>query len=92
MDYPKEPMFPKLASINALLFSLTALSDPLNRRQVGPNSKAGLAWPNGPYDNIQQYTTTGKVSWCVHAPRHFVEPGPSTDELQKVLYLEPKFH
>jgi len=32
-------------------------------RQVTANSKAGLAWPNGPWVDIQQYRTTGKVSW-----------------------------
>jgi len=26
-------------------------------------SKAGLAWPNGNWNNYKQYTTTGKVSW-----------------------------
>ncbi|KAG7091005.1 hypothetical protein E1B28_010070 [Marasmius oreades] len=26
-------------------------------------SKAGLAWPNGDGDDIDQYTSTGKVSW-----------------------------
>jgi len=56
----------KIAIINTLLFSLTVFSDPLSRRKVGPTPKAGLAWPNGPYNNIEQYATTGKVSWCVY--------------------------
>ena len=56
----------KIAIINTLLSALTVLSNPLSRRQVGPDSKAGLAWPNGPYSDIEQYATTGKVSWCVH--------------------------
>jgi len=53
----------KLAIISVLLFSSIALSSSPNRRQVGPGSKAGMAWPNGPYNDIEQYTTTGKVSW-----------------------------
>jgi len=53
----------KLAIINLLSLSLITLSGAVNRRQVGPDSKAGLGWPNGPYDDIRQYTTTGKVSW-----------------------------
>ncbi|EKM59705.1 uncharacterized protein PHACADRAFT_158145 [Phanerochaete carnosa HHB-10118-sp] len=32
---------------------------------VSSTAKAGLAWPNGPNDDIEQYTTTGKVQWCV---------------------------
>jgi hypothetical protein len=61
----------KLAIINALLLSSTALCSPPSRRQVGPKSKAGMAWPNGPYNDIQQYTTTGKVSWCVCVSQTF---------------------
>lgn len=30
---------------------------------VSSTAKAGLAWPNGPYGDIDQYTTTGKVQW-----------------------------
>ena len=56
----------KIAIVNALVFALTVLSNPLSRRQVDPDSKAGLAWPNGPYNDIEQYATTGKVSWCVY--------------------------
>ena len=65
----------KLAIINALLLSSTALCGPPSRRQVGPKSKAGLAWPNGPYSDIQQYATTGKVSWyvCVSQTFHRAE-------------------
>lgn len=56
----------KLTIINVLLFPAIALSSGfLNLRQVGPASKAGLAWPNDRWADIQQYTTTGKVSWCV---------------------------
>ena len=62
-------MSPKLAIVNLLLFSSIALSSGhLDLRQVGPNSKAGLAWPNGPWADMQQYGTTGKVSWCVLIP------------------------
>ncbi|KAH8116245.1 hypothetical protein DFH11DRAFT_1474712, partial [Phellopilus nigrolimitatus] len=32
-------------------------------RGVSNTSKAGLAWPNGNYNDYRQYTTTGKVSW-----------------------------
>lgn len=38
---------------------------PVGTRAVSSTSKAGLAWPNGPYVDINQYTTTGKVQWCV---------------------------
>lgn len=47
----------------ALTFSAAVLSGAFNLGPVGPNSKAGLAWPNGPWADVQQYTTTGKVSW-----------------------------
>jgi len=43
----------KLTLINVLLFPSTALSGSLSLRQVGPDSKAGLAWPNGPWSDIQ---------------------------------------
>ena len=59
--------------IAILLFSLTVLSNPLSRRQVGPDSKAGLAWPNGPYSDTEQYATTGKVSWCVYTTHTFAK-------------------
>lgn len=78
----------KIAIVNTLLFSLTVLSNPLSPRQVGPDSKAGLAWPNGPYSDTEQYATTGKVSWCVYTA-HMLGPN---HEFQKVLHLEPKFH
>lgn len=80
----------KLAIINALLLSSTVLSNPLSRRVVGPDSKAGLAWPNGPYDDMQQYTTTGKVSWCVYIPQMLYRTGTEL-RTSKVLYLESKF-
>ena len=41
------------------------LSTLLTTRAVTNTSKAGLAWPNGNSVNIEQYTSTGKVSWCV---------------------------
>lgn len=37
----------------------------INTRDVTNQSKAGLAWPNGPWVEIDQFRTTGKVSWCV---------------------------
>lgn len=43
------------------------LSTLLTTRAVTNTSKAGLAWPNGNNVNIEQYTSTGKVSWCVDA-------------------------
>ena len=65
--YPQERMSPKPTTRNVLLFSSIALSSGLlSLGQVGPDSKAGLAWPNGRWADIQQYTTTGKVSWCVY--------------------------
>jgi len=81
----------KIAIVNTLLFSSTVLSNPLSRRQVGPDSKAGLAWPNGPYSDTEQYATTGKVSWCVYLTHTFCGTGPN-HELQKVLHLEPKLY
>ncbi|KAI0058321.1 glycoside hydrolase [Artomyces pyxidatus] len=35
----------------------------LESRNVTSSSKAGLAWPNGNSVDIDQYRTTGKVSW-----------------------------
>ncbi|KAK7695626.1 hypothetical protein QCA50_000262 [Cerrena zonata] len=32
-------------------------------RQVSSSSKAGLAWPNGPWEDLNQYRSTGKVQW-----------------------------
>ena len=70
MWIPQERMSLKLTIINVLSLSSIALSStPLNPRQAGLDSKAGLAWPNGPWSDIQQYTTTGKVSWCVRVSR-----------------------
>lgn len=53
----------RVAIINALLFSITVFSSPFDVGLAGPDSKAGLAWPNGPWADMGQYTTTGKVSW-----------------------------
>jgi len=41
-------------SFNVLQFS---------QRAVTPSSKAGLAWANGPYVDMKQFQSTGKVSW-----------------------------
>ncbi|CAL1701688.1 unnamed protein product [Somion occarium] len=32
-------------------------------RQISTTSKAGLAWPNGPSAELNQYRSTGKVQW-----------------------------
>lgn len=40
---------------------------------VSNSSKAGMAWPNGNWDDIKQYTFTGKVSWCVPCPLPWLE-------------------
>lgn len=61
----------RAAVINALLFSVIALPGPFSPRLVGSGSKAGLAWPNGPWVDIRQYTTTGKVSWYGCSSRIF---------------------
>lgn len=37
----------------------------LTTRAVTNTTKAGLAWPNGNSIDIEQYTSTGKVSWYV---------------------------
>ncbi|KIM72213.1 glycoside hydrolase family 128 protein [Piloderma croceum F 1598] len=41
----------------------TASTYHIGSRAVSASSKAGLAWPNGPYVDISQFTYTGKVSW-----------------------------
>jgi len=51
-----------------ILFGLQYTADGVNARRfspraVTPSSKAGLAWPNGPYVDIEQFQSTGKVSW-----------------------------
>ena len=48
----------------ALLLLIFILS--VGRARAQNNStKAGLAWPNGRYDDARQFTKTGKVSWYV---------------------------
>ena len=44
-------------------FIFIAVAYSANTQQISSTSKAGLAWPNGPYDDIDQYTSTGKVQW-----------------------------
>jgi hypothetical protein len=81
-EYPQERMSPKSTTINVLLFSSIALSSGLlSLGQVGPDSKAGLAWPNGPWTDIQQYTTTGKVSWCVCVSQTSCQTGNKLETL-----------
>ncbi|KAL1760559.1 glycosyl hydrolase catalytic core-domain-containing protein [Schizophyllum commune] len=49
----------------ALLILIFILS--VGRARAQNNStKAGLAWPNGRYDDARQFTKTGKVSWYVY--------------------------
>lgn len=60
------------------------LSTLLTTRAVTNTSKAGLAWPNGNSVNIEQYTSTGKVSWCVNT--EFLECKSNIFHIQ-VLYL-----
>ncbi|KZS94534.1 hypothetical protein SISNIDRAFT_453466 [Sistotremastrum niveocremeum HHB9708] len=53
-------------SLLSLLWASTYLRSTHASRQsliVTNNSKAGLAWPNGDFVDIQQFTKTGKVSW-----------------------------
>ncbi|KDQ55080.1 glycoside hydrolase family 128 protein [Jaapia argillacea MUCL 33604] len=48
------------------LFPQLLLSSALHTKRVAPvsaSAKAGLAWPNGDYDDMGQYLSTGKVSW-----------------------------
>jgi hypothetical protein len=63
------------------------LADP---RTVTASAKAGLAWPNGPADDMSQYEAS-KVSWCepavsrfrgarLNAPRRYYTWSPSPVE------------
>ncbi|TCD61263.1 hypothetical protein EIP91_008696 [Steccherinum ochraceum] len=46
-----------------LAFLALATARPHGTRQVSSTAKAGLAWPNGDFDNVDQYRSTGKVQW-----------------------------
>ena len=56
----------------------------LATRAVTNTTKAGLAWPNGNHVNIEQFTSTGKVSWCVDSD--FPECSSDTFHIQ-VLHM-----
>jgi hypothetical protein len=58
-------IFYALTLITTPAHATSHLSTLLTTRTVTNTSKAGLAWPNGNSVNIEQYTSTGKVSWCV---------------------------
>jgi hypothetical protein len=60
-------IFYALTLITTPAHATSHLSTLLTTRTVTNTSKAGLAWPNGNSVNIEQYTSTGKVSWCVDA-------------------------
>lgn len=59
--HPDMLCFPASAFI---MFMLCCIMIP-DALAVSNSSKAGLAWPNGNWDNIEQYITTGRVSWYV---------------------------
>jgi len=48
-----------------LVFLPAVVASPprISSREVNSTGKAGLAWANGPYNNMAQYLTTGKVQW-----------------------------
>ncbi|KLO11631.1 hypothetical protein SCHPADRAFT_464382 [Schizopora paradoxa] len=50
-----------LDSRNTCTISRTTFDTILS--STNASSKAGLAWPNGNFDDYKQYTSTGKVSW-----------------------------
>lgn len=56
-------MEPAVTDVLLILFFSAVLSGAFDLREVGSDSKAGLAWPNGPWADIRQYKTTGEVSW-----------------------------
>lgn len=59
-----------LISLILILLIPTSIAVPalsITPRSVTSTSKAGLAWGGSPGE-MQQYTTTGKVSWSVHPP------------------------
>lgn len=58
----------------------------LRPRTVSSTTKAGLAWPSGPYENMKQYATTGKVQWCAS----FLIPPCPPHHIPQVLNLESK--
>ncbi|KIJ68082.1 glycoside hydrolase family 128 protein [Hydnomerulius pinastri MD-312] len=60
-------LFHGLLAVLLLPFICTGIAtrtqiDPVPRA-VTNTSKAGLAWPNGNYVNVDQFLSTGKVSW-----------------------------
>ncbi|KAI0347295.1 glycoside hydrolase [Trametopsis cervina] len=67
----------------ALISICAAAQQHPHRRAVSSTAKAGLAWPNGPYADIDQFTTTGKVQWYyTWSPSGF----PSTLEFVPMLW------
>ncbi|KZV75663.1 glycoside hydrolase family 128 protein [Peniophora sp. CONT] len=48
--------------------------------QKRATSKAGLAWPDGPYIDMNQYTSSGKVSW-------YYTWGPSPDSAATIEFV-----
>ncbi|KAI0039547.1 glycoside hydrolase family 128 protein [Auriscalpium vulgare] len=54
--------FPLCALFLALVSHISR-AHPTESRAVTSSSKAGLGWPNGDTVNIEQFRSTGKVSW-----------------------------
>ncbi|KAL5531485.1 hypothetical protein ACEPAG_4362 [Sanghuangporus baumii] len=62
--------------VAGLLFVFVLFSQPAD------SQKAGLAWPNGNFNDIRQYTSTGKVSWY-----YTWSPNPVRSDLEFVSML-----
>ncbi|KAH8103620.1 glycosyl hydrolase catalytic core-domain-containing protein [Cristinia sonorae] len=75
-------MLAKLTSLLLLSTSVHALPPSLDIRQASSTAKAGLAWPNGPYNDIDQYRSTGKVQWY-----YTWSPSPVPTDLEFVPML-----
>ena len=45
--------------------TLSARAETLRPRQTVSPGKAGLAWPNGPDDDTEQFRATAEITWFV---------------------------
>ncbi|KAH9943114.1 glycosyl hydrolase catalytic core-domain-containing protein [Epithele typhae] len=70
---------PFLCRASALVINDTPT---VNARAVTNTSKAGLPWPNGNADDINQYLSTGKVQWY-----YTWSPSPTQADLEFVPML-----
>ncbi|KAL1722008.1 glycosyl hydrolase catalytic core-domain-containing protein [Schizophyllum commune] len=59
-------MYTNTAITRLVLLILVFILSVGRARAQNNSTKAGLAWPNGRYDDARQFTKTGKVSWYVY--------------------------